>query len=204
MQDNLKQLEDSVSEDDLALLATPDAEIIERNQVFCFDEDEFEARMKSGDRWQQVIQAHLYFEHVVSQILVEAMPRPEAVSMSRMGLSQRLDLVSALDLLPDELLVCVRKINSLRNKIAQDLSFEISNDDVRDVSNCTPPHLRKAIVETASRVSGPPELHELVSVVVLMCDIVRQKNAARRALSKKSEVRLRTVLRKTPGARYVP
>ncbi|XZQ29754.1 hypothetical protein ACTTAL_01920 [Rhodobacter capsulatus] len=80
------------------LLSTSDEDIIRKHQNFSFDLDEFFKRTQNGDYWQQLIQAHLYFEHVISQILTEALTRPEAISLSRMGFSQRLDLIVALAL----------------------------------------------------------------------------------------------------------
>lgn len=189
------------SKDELELLATSDEEIISRHQIFCFNYDDFLKRVRTGDLWQQLIQAHLYFEHVVAQILFEALPKPEAISLSRMGFSQRLDLVVAMDLLPDDLVPTIRKLTSLRNRTAHDLQFKISDDDVRDLENCTPVSLRDAVKAEKDRGLGPLLLHEILIVVLLKVDIVRQNHAAKREIGQKSELRLRTVLRMPPDLR---
>ena len=189
--------------EEIELLSTSDEEILKRHQTFCFHRENCNKRIRSGDRWQQLIQAHLYFEHVVAQILSEALAKPEAISLSRMGFSQRLDLVVAMALLPDELVTPMRKISALRNKIAHDLKFEVTDTDVRHVENCTPVHLRQAIKAEAGRVVGPLELYELLIVILLMADIIRQNSAASREIAKKSKLRLQTVLRKTPNVTYV-
>lgn len=191
------------SPDELKLLSTPDEVIVKGYQVFCFDRDDFTKRVQSGNRWQQLIQAHLYFEHVVAQLLKEALAKPEAISMSRMGFGQRLDLVVALALLPDDLVSPIRKISGLRNKIAHDLTFEIADSDVRDLENCTPVYLRDVML-LETREAGPLDLHELLTVILLKADIIRQQSAASREIGRKSELRLRTVLRKTPNVKYVP
>lgn len=193
----------SPSSEELKLLSTSDEDIWRKHQTFCFHQGDFTERVRSGDRWQQLIQAHLYFEHVVAQVLTEALAKPEAISLSRMGFSQRLDLVVAMALLPDELVRPVRKISGLRNKIAHDLTFAVSDNDVRDLENCTPVDLRNAVLAEAGREAGPLELHELLAVVLLKADILRQEIAATREINRKSEIRLRTVLRKTPNVKYV-
>lgn len=192
------------SPEELKLLSTPNEVIVEVHQVFCFDREDFAKRIRSGDRWQQLIQAHLYFEHVVAQLLKEALAKPEAISMARMSFNQSLDLVVAMALLPNELVSPIRKISGLRNKIAHDLTFEITESDVRDLENCTPVHLRDAMRSEVGREPGPLDLHELVTVILLKADIIRQESAASREIGRKSELRLRTVLRKTPNVTYVP
>lgn len=192
------------SPEELELLSTSDESIQKRHETFSFDYEEFTKRLQIGDYWQKLIQAHLYFEHVIAQILSEGLVKPEAISLSRMGFSQRLDLIEALGLLPDELVKPIRKMSKLRNKVAHNLTFEITDSDVRDLENCTPLRLRDAIRATVGRKSGPLELHELLSVILLQIDIMRQHHATSRQISKKAELRLRTVLRKTPNVKYVP
>ncbi len=193
----------SPSSEELELLATSDEDILKRHQTFCFDRGDFYKRVQSGDRWQQLIQAHLYFEHVVAQILSEALAKPEAISLSRMGFGQRLDLVLAMALLPDELVTPIRRISGLRNKIAHDLKFEVAGRDILDLENCTPLKLRDAMQAEAGREAGPLELHELLTVILLKADLIRQQSAASREIGRKSELRLRTVLLQTPNVKYV-
>jgi hypothetical protein len=193
----------SPSSEELELLSTSDEEIRNRHQSFCFHLGDFTKRISSGDRWQQLIQAHLYFEHVVAQILTEALAKPEAISLSRMGFGQRLDLVVTMALLPDEVVTPIRKLSSLRNKIAHDLTFEVSDSDIRDLENCTPVHLREVIQMDAGRKAGSLELHELLKLILFKAEITRQESAGRRELVRKAELRLRTVLENTPNVKYV-
>lgn len=111
----------------------------------------------------------------MAQILTEVQAKPEAISLSRMGFCQRIDLVVAMALLPDELVTPIRKISGLRNKIAHDLTFEVGDNDIRDLENCTPASLRNAVKAEAGRKAGPLEVHELLKVILLKSDIVRQK-----------------------------
>lgn len=64
--------EDLFTADETSLLEAPDEEIFARNQTFSFDVKGCDRRISSGDAWQRIVMAHLYFEHVVDQLLLEA------------------------------------------------------------------------------------------------------------------------------------
>lgn len=193
-----------ITAEDLDLLATPDAELHKRVEKFSFDDDRFKARISAGDRWQQLLQAHLYFDHVITQLLVDGLANPDAINASRMGFLQKLQLIQALGLLPADLTSTVEFINGLRNKIAHDLNFEISDKDEHGFANCTPKWLRDILVTDNDRQSGPLRFHELLRIVLLQIEVIRQRHAFSRLSERKSVIRLRTVLEKTKGAVYHP
>jgi len=177
--------------DEQLLLETPDDEIIARNQTYSFNVKEFDARISSGDAWQRIVQGHLYFEHVVGQLLLEALKKPEAISLSRMGYSQRLDLASALGILDDELIYALRKINSLRNKLAHNLNFEITVQDVLDLANCTSTVMRNEIQTGKGVDAGPLELYDLLMGNMVLLETQRQQNAVSREIRRKSLLKVK-------------
>jgi hypothetical protein len=191
-----------VTSEELQLLATPNEELKERAYKFSFDEDLFSKRISGGERWQQLLQAHLYYDHVLTQMLVDALPQPDAIELQRMGFVNKLQLIAAMSLLPSEVISPIGFINGIRNKISHDLSFEITDQTVTDLQNCTPTSLREAAEKEKGRTPGPLLFHELLRVVLLMAEVKRQENEFNRITSKKGEVRLRTVLEKTPGVVY--
>ena len=194
---------DEVSEDDLKILATSDHELIEQSAQFCFDRKEFSRRMRSGEEWQQLVQCQIYLEHVVDQLLRESIPFPEEVSFSRMAFRQRLDLARALDLIAADLTAAIRLLTKLRNNVAHNLSFEISEKDIDDLRNATPKAMRKAILDGKNREKDEIKFFELLEVILLMTELSRHHQIAARLLQRKSQIRLRTVLDQTPGAIYV-
>lgn len=197
-------MKEAVTNEDLRLLSTPDAEIVEESQKnWSFDCNEFQLRIKDGERWQNLLLSHIYLEHVLAQLLKDAIPFPDEISFSRMPFSQRLDLARALDLLPSDLVGAIRRITKMRNQVAHSLSFEIDEDDVKKLENCTPQNLRTAIKEDITRNYDGIQLFEILEAIVIMTEIFRQRHLAQRLLSHKARIRLRTVLDKTPGARYV-
>ena len=158
---------DPLTPEELDLLATPDEELRNWTKTFSFDRERFNARISSGERWQQLLQAHLYFDHVITQLLVDdALANPDVINAQRMGFVQKLQLIQALGLLNSDLVPPVEFINGLRNKIAHDLSFEISDKDESDLANCTPKFLRDVVVEDSERSegAGPVRFWELLHV----------------------------------------
>ncbi|WP_438987725.1 hypothetical protein [Marivivens donghaensis] len=192
-----------ITEEDLSLLSTSDEEIKKQNQEWSFDCDKFRAAIKTGERWHQLVQSQIYLEHIVAQILRDAIPFPDEISFSRMPFGPRLDLARALDLIPSDITVAARLISKMRNRVAHNLSFEITDHQVKDLENCIPSDLKKIIKEDNERPVGPLQFSELLEVIVLVADIHRQSRLANMLLSRKAEIRLRTTLDKTPGARYV-
>jgi hypothetical protein len=187
---------------ELDLLATPTEELEKRTFVFSFDRDKFEVRISTGEYWQQLLQAHLYFDHVITQILSEALANPDAVSLTRMGFARKCQFILALNLLPAPLVSTAEAINGLRNKIAHDLNFEISDKDFRDIENCTPKHLREIAETEDDRKPGPLRFNELLRVVLFQIEVLRQEKALGRLIERKGALRLRVVLDQTPGVVY--
>jgi hypothetical protein len=54
-----------------------DAELRKRVEVFSFDDEQLKARISTGERWQQLLQAHLYFDHVITRLLVDELANPD-------------------------------------------------------------------------------------------------------------------------------
>ena len=191
-----------ITREDLTLLGTPDVEIREKTAILSFDQKSFEERISIGDKWQQLMQAHLYFDHVVTQLLIDDLADPEAINIARMNFAQKLSLVKALGLLSGELVSIVEHINKIRNRIAHVLDFVISWKEEQDLRNTTPKYLRDAVLADSSRKPGAIQFYELLLVALLKIEVIRQEHECRRLLNRKAEIRLRTVLEKTPDAVY--
>jgi len=187
----------ALTSEDLELLATPDVHLRESASVFCFDQERFKARIYSGERWQQLLQAHLYYDHVITRILFDALKNPDAINLRRIGFYQKVQLISAMNLLPSDIVTPIDFINSLRNKIAHKLDFEITDDRIVDFVDCTPKFLRDAAVDEDGRQPGPLLFHELLRVILLQVEVFRQQHEYQRLVTRKAELRLRAVLDRT-------
>lgn len=184
----------ALTEEELALLATPSSDLEKKYKVFSFDRSKFEGRIASGERWQQLLQAHLYYDHVITQVLVDALPNPESINLRRMGFAQKLQLISAMNLLPEELIAPIEVVNGLRNKIAHVLDFEVEDAAVTDLANCTPKKLREIAETEDGRQSGPLMFYELLRIILFQCEVCRQERQIYRVAERKSMLRLRVVL----------
>lgn len=182
--------------EDLELLATPNEQLKKKVDAFSFDTERFNGRIETGERWQRLLQAHLYFDHVLTLILLDALTNPEAINARRIGFYQKLQLISAMNLLPSDLVVAIDFINGLRNKIAHELDFEIPDQSVTDLSNCTPKYLRDIVERDAERQPGPLGFHELLRVILFQIEILRQGHAFERLATRKAMLRLQSVLDK--------
>lgn len=161
----------------------PDVE--EAVRISSFDRGEYFKRIENGDDWQRLVQAHLYLEFIASKILEAELVHPNDINLKRMGFSARLDLISALGLVPQQFVAVVRKISKLRNKASHELNFEINEDEVISIRNTLPKHLRDVAEEPGQRIAtGPLSLAELLSAIPLFFEMFRQQRAVWHARQK--------------------
>lgn len=163
-----------------------------------FDVDRFYERIAGGPPWQQLIQAHLYLDHTISLLISDALAKPAAMDTGRMGFAQKLQLVDGMALLADEVISAIRVINGLRNKIAHDLTFELTPESIRNAINAVPKFLHEVMKQEAGRAKGPLTFEEALKVLAVHAEVQRTQHNVNRALSRKAELRLQDVLsRKT-------
>jgi hypothetical protein len=182
-----------LSDEDRKLLSTSEAELRNSVRTPCFDLDQYNSRV-TGERWQQLIQSHLYYDHVISTLLTEHLVNPEAINASRMGFAQKLDLIEALGLIPQDEVSAVKVVNKLRNKIAHDLSFQISEKDEIDLYNCLPDSLKRDTKILQARVSAEQFFIEMLSSLLCLIEIRRQQHSLNKLYSKKLGAEARAVL----------
>jgi hypothetical protein len=95
-----------------------------------------------------------------------------------------------------ELISPLEALNGLRNKIAHRLDFQLSEDDERDLMNCTPKYVRDAMLAEEGRAPGPLRFGELLHVLVVNTEVVRQQHAFNRLFERKASAHLRKVLQR--------
>jgi hypothetical protein len=191
-------MSDTAISSDNELLALSFEQLKERARVCSFDSDKLTDRLRTGERWHQLIQGHLYIDHVIVNMLTEALEKPASIRLSRLGFQQKLELVEALALLPTELVSIASLVNKLRNRIAHSLEFQVSESDVIDLRNCVPSRMREALQADAkenpekSMVDdvGNPTFGGLLLVTVLQIEVVRQEKALARLEARKNRAAL--------------
>ena len=176
--------------EDLALLETPDEELYKQASVFSFNVEKTVRRIRRRPKWEQVIQTHLHLDHVVTQMLVEGLQRPETIKVKRQGFAQKLDLLDALGLIDQPFLPPLRFINDLRNKVAHDLDYEITLKDQRGLKNCTPKILRTEVLDEG-KAGKVITFADLLLGNLVFLDVTRQRHAYQRLKARKEEIHLR-------------
>lgn len=180
------------SDEEKELLATPSAVLEERTSVMSFDLERLVGRLK-GEQWQQVLQAHLYFDHVITALLVEELKNPDAIDLKRMGFAHKLQLVHALGLMPPDLVPVVSVVNKIRNRLAHDLEASIGQDEVAQLKNSLPKWFKNQVM-SQSELDAPEALRNIMVFVLTAMDSARQKNALGRLLQRKAYLNAARVL----------
>jgi len=171
-----------------------DDEIEKSVRIFSFDLEVCASRLKRGDDWQRVIQAHLFFDHVLSRTITEALTAPGHVNLDRTAFSAKLDLAASLSLVDNHTKSFLVRMNRLRNSIAHDLGFVVSRVDVSELYHLTPKPARDLIDEER----GKKKLTLLGStflVNLVFLDIFRQNLAARRLVEARQRKRLAAAMK---------
>tara|TARA_B100002003_G_C14037265_1_gene499833 strand:+ start:329 stop:928 length:600 start_codon:yes stop_codon:yes gene_type:complete len=174
--------------------AVDDEALWKESCEFSFDIRKLQSRLRNAEGWQQIIQAHLYLDHVISQMLTEALLRPQEIDADRMSFDAKLRLVRAMGLVPDELAGAPRKINKLRNRLAHDLDYELDQKLITELRSVIPIQLKQAAAETAQKDPADLNLFELLQVTIIQLEIFRQKAKYERLHNAKARKRLRRVL----------
>ena len=177
---------------ELELIGTDDGDIRKSVSNFSFDIEKLRERVVAGE-WQNVIQAHLYLDHAISQLIVEHLPKPKALRLERVSVSQKLDLITAHALLGPDLVAVARALNGLRNKIAHDVDFELDDESCSAVLRRVPASL-KATIEHDPFCGPGYSFGKLLVFLVLFIDVARMNLAGDRIIGRKAELKLRAVL----------
>lgn len=82
-----------------------------------------------------IIRGHLYCEASLVELLRQSFKNPDAVNIDRLTFSLKVNLCSALGSLTPDLRSGLLQLNSLRNKIAHNLEYEVQESDQVDLIN---------------------------------------------------------------------
>lgn len=168
---------------------------------FSFDFKAFEEAMKGADMLSMIIRGHLYLEHALIQMLVEAMSLPNVSLVRRMNFPMKLDMCIALGLLGEEWKAPVNKVNEMRNKVAHRLNFEFSQNEKDELFALFPPLVQQM---TLDEVGAKDKSHlawgNILRVLPIAMDIYRQQRMIGRVREKYSAEYLRRTLAKSKRA----
>lgn len=81
---------------------------------------------KGEDQLQVIIRGHLYIEHEIDKLLHKKLKHPEHVFTNNFMFNGKLNWSLALGLIPDEHKTAYSKFNTIRNKFAHNLNYQLT------------------------------------------------------------------------------
>ncbi|EGQ7673853.1 hypothetical protein ACPDZV_003444 [Vibrio cholerae] len=92
----------------------------------------FEASIRDEhDPTMLVLKVHLFAENVFENLIALKLPRGDRlVDKGNLSFHQKLTLIDALDIIPDDVISSLRFLNKLRNQFAHDLDAKITHNEL--------------------------------------------------------------------------
>lgn len=143
-----------------------------------FEIGEFREHLTGDNELQVVLRAHLYLEHVVIEFMKEALPKHHFLKMDRINFRTKVEIAASLDLIPDELIPAIMKVNELRNNVAHDLRYVVSGRDKKKFFDLFPDLGKELILYGGEKRNKYPlekvGLGHMFKVLVVLIEIRRQ------------------------------
>ncbi len=104
----------------------------------------FSEHVNAPDPLQIIIRGQLHIEAELVELISDsiAVVRPEVLELDDWSYTRKLEMAAALGLIATDVIGSYKALNSLRNKIAHDLSIQISEKHARDLYNSFSPFFR--------------------------------------------------------------
>lgn len=96
---------------------------------------DFIKALNSEDTMGVLIRGHLYLEAVLLRLIGEALEEPGAIELDALRFPVKVDLAIALSAIPTYLRSPLISLNTLRNKVAHNVSVLITDSDQRNLFN---------------------------------------------------------------------
>lgn len=94
-------------------------------------------------RWNQnvdmigrILRAHLFVEHYLTEYLSKANPRLGSMATARIAFAQKLALLDASNPDIEPILPGVKRLNAIRNRLAHNLSAQVTKEDSEVFLSC--------------------------------------------------------------------
>jgi hypothetical protein len=173
-----------VSDEDIAFISQTDAELRKSVATLSFDRQKMADRV-SGDPWALVVQSHLYHDHILTLTLSENLANPRSLKLDRISFAQKMDLADALALVPQALTVFWKKLNKVRNSIAHELDYDVTQAEIDGLKMALPPHIRE-IADTGTLDNDRPlDLRDVLIITIFHADHNRQRLSGQRLINRK-------------------
>lgn len=99
----------------------------------CFDLGDFFSRLEEAPDWGKILVAHIYLDHIVTEVLRASLLNADAYFQGHRPFSEKLNLCQALGCFADDFGKILAGINTARNRFAHKLVFEVSDEDKKNL-----------------------------------------------------------------------
>ncbi|MGO2496794.1 MAG: hypothetical protein ACTH6I_02125 [Vibrio litoralis] len=116
----------------------------------------FESSIRNeSDPTMQVLKAHLFAENAFENLIALQLPRGDkVVERGNLSFHQKLVLIDALNIVPDNVISSFRFLNKIRNQFAHDLDASVTHNDLLKLGS----PLGKKFTEYRKESAGDDEL----------------------------------------------
>lgn len=143
-----------------------------------FDIGEFIDRISVKEDWAKLIVAHIYLDHIITSVLDEHLDHPDSYLKGHRPFSEKLVLCQALGYFRDEFGAVLTAVNTVRNKFAHKLVFDVSDEVKRNL-------FRTLTTERPiSEATKPEGFEEFLFTVVMFAEFNRANEKRKNRLSK--------------------
>jgi hypothetical protein len=80
-----------------------------------------------------ILKAHLYIERLIESLIEEKLEKPESFFRNQVSFNLKIDLAHSLGILSDRLISPIKSLNSIRNKYAHSLDFQVSFEELNSL-----------------------------------------------------------------------
>ncbi|MBP6857610.1 MAG: hypothetical protein KBC11_00215 [Candidatus Pacebacteria bacterium] len=83
-----------------------------------------------------LLRFHLLIEYYLDLIISVYLKKGVSLLDNNLSFSQKLSIVDSFDLVPENIILSIKKLNSVRNKAAHDMDYIITERDVDSIGRC--------------------------------------------------------------------
>ncbi len=80
-----------------------------------------------------ILKAHLFIERVIDSLIKEKLKNPDSLFKNQISFNVKLDFAHSLGVIPDRLLSPIKGLNSIRNKYAHNLEYQVNFDELNAI-----------------------------------------------------------------------
>lgn len=103
---------------------------------------------------QIILKGHLYIENRLIELIKVKLVNPNAIKLNDLNFPTKINLANALGLIDNKKSKLLRNLNSIRNKLAHDLNFELSDKEIKKQINYFDKYYSNSFQKTIEENAG--------------------------------------------------